>query len=77
MKSTPPWQTFGRLHIRLMRFIQCERDFSSRWLSYGPGNDYALDEMTGDGADTVGVWRSNPHAPTILLSNDSPLKILI
>jgi hypothetical protein len=31
---------------------------------YGLGNDYALYEVTGGGVDTVGVWGSNPHAPT-------------
>jgi len=31
----------------------------------GLGNGYALYEVTSDGVDTVGVWGSNPHAPTI------------
>jgi len=26
--------------------------------------DCALSEVTRDGLDTVGVWGSNPHAPT-------------
>ena len=30
----------------------------------GLKNDYALYEATGDGVDSVGVWGSNPHAPT-------------
>ena len=30
----------------------------------GLKNDYALYEVTRDGIDTVGVWGSNPHAPT-------------
>ncbi|HBB89258.1 MAG TPA: hypothetical protein DC047_16765 [Blastocatellia bacterium] len=25
-------------------------------------------EVTSDGVDTVGVWGSNPHAPTIFIS---------
>jgi hypothetical protein len=29
--------------------------------------DCALSEVTGDGLDTVGVWGSNPHAPTIFI----------
>ena len=29
-------------------------------------NDYAIHAVTSDGVDTVGVWGSNPHAPTIL-----------
>ena len=36
---------------------------------YGDRKDYALSEMTGDGVDTVGVWGSNPHAPTISINN--------
>ena len=32
-------------------------------------NDYAVYEATKDGVDTVGVWGSNPHAPTIRISN--------
>jgi hypothetical protein len=35
---------------------------------YRPGNDGALYEVTGDGVDTVGVWGSNSHAPTIFYS---------
>ena len=35
---------------------------------YGDRNDYALSEMTRDGVDTVGVWGSNPHAPTISIA---------
>jgi len=31
--------------------------------------DYALFEVTSDGVDTVGVWGSNPHAPTNLFNN--------
>jgi hypothetical protein len=30
-------------------------------------NDYALYEVTEDDFDTVGVWGSNPHAPTIFI----------
>jgi hypothetical protein len=30
-------------------------------------NDYALYVVTSDGVDTVGVWGSNPHAPTIFI----------
>ncbi|HLA11356.1 MAG TPA: hypothetical protein VJ023_12285, partial [Pyrinomonadaceae bacterium] len=32
---------------------------------YGDRKNYALYELAGDGVDTVGVWGSNPHAPTI------------
>ncbi|MCA1602710.1 MAG: hypothetical protein LC776_14065 [Acidobacteria bacterium] len=32
-------------------------------------NAYALYEVTSDGVDTVGVWGSNPHAPTIRINN--------
>ena len=31
---------------------------------YGDKNDYALLDLSRDGVDTVGVWGSNPHAPT-------------
>ena len=31
---------------------------------YGLRNDYALHVASCDGVDTVGVWGSNPHAPT-------------
>ena len=31
--------------------------------------DYALSELIGDGVDTVGVWGSNPHAPTIFFDH--------
>jgi hypothetical protein len=31
----------------------------------GDKNDYALYRVISDGVDTVGVWGSNPHAPTI------------
>ena len=40
---------------------------------YGDRNDYALSEMTRDGVDTVGVWGSNPHAPT---NNSDKLRYL-
>jgi hypothetical protein len=33
----------------------------------GIRNDCAGYELTGDGFDTVGVWGSNPHAPTIFI----------
>jgi len=36
---------------------------------YGDRKNYALYELAGDGVDTVGVWGSNPHAPTIFLNN--------
>ena len=36
---------------------------------YQPGNDYALYEVTRYGIDTVGVWGSNPHAPTNRISD--------
>jgi hypothetical protein len=36
---------------------------------YGHRNDYALPAATCDGVDTVGVWGSNPHAPTIFFNN--------
>ena len=32
-------------------------------------NDYALYEVRSDGVDTVGVWGSNPHAPTIIINS--------
>jgi hypothetical protein len=35
---------------------------------YDDRKDYALSEMTRNGVDTVGVWGSNPHAPTIFIS---------
>ena len=31
--------------------------------------DYSLSKVIGDGVDTVGVWGSNPHAPTNLFDN--------
>jgi hypothetical protein len=45
--------------------MHCEREFSSCFDQvYADRNDYALYEVRGDGVDTVGVWGSNPHAPT-------------
>ena len=35
-------------------------------------NEYALHVVTGDGVDTVGVWGSNPHAPTIPFNSFTP-----
>ncbi len=44
----------------------------------GLGTLYALYEVSGDSVDTVGVWGSNPHAPTIFISRpvdeSTPLK---
>jgi hypothetical protein len=34
---------------------------------YGDKNDCALCEVTRVGVDTVGVWGSNPHAPTNII----------
>ena len=42
---------------------------------YGLRNEYALYEVTSDGVYTVGVWGSNPHAPTIFMSK--PLNELV
>ena len=42
---------------------------------YRVKTEYALFELAGDGVDTVGVWGSNPHAPTISIAisfNDLP-----
>jgi hypothetical protein len=35
---------------------------------YRVRKDYVLSEVTRDGVDTVGVWGSNPHAPTNALT---------
>ena len=60
------WQTFGRLRLESNQFMQRERDFSNRFSCvYGPRKNYALYEVTRLFFDTVGVWGSNPHAPTI------------
>ena len=62
------WQTFGRLRLRFDQSIQRGRNFSSCFDQvYGDRNGYAFCEVTGDGVDTVGVWGSNPHAPTIFI----------
>jgi hypothetical protein len=65
---------FGRLLAdfanALIQFIPRGRDFSNRFgCVYGDRNDYALYEVTSDGVDTVGIWGSNPHAPTNTLNN--------
>src|SRR5258705_13254479 len=42
---------------------------------YGAKNVYALYAALGPRLDTVGVWGSNPHAPTNFLSKSSLLNI--
>ncbi|MDX6445650.1 MAG: hypothetical protein QOH71_2724 [Blastocatellia bacterium] len=47
-------------------------DFSSRQgMFYGAKNVYALYAVLCPRLDTVGVWGSNPHAPTIIISRVS------
>ncbi|SRR6266404_2009365 len=63
---------FGRLladYACANQFIQRERDFSSRFVEFrSVRNDYAL-YVVLNAVDTVGVWGSNPHAPTNPLKN--------
>ena len=48
--------------------MQRTRDFASGLVNvYGAGNVHALRKLKCDGLDTVGVWGSNPHAPTNFL----------
>jgi hypothetical protein len=66
--SAKSWQTFGRLRFESNQSTQPKRDCSNRISNlYGVKKDYGLSEMTGDDVDTVGVWGSNPHAPTNFL----------
>ncbi len=59
---------FATTRLALVRFIERIRDFSSRDVSfYAAKNDYALYAAVGPRIDTVGVWGSNPHAPTIFI----------
>ena len=61
---------FATTRLALIRFIQRIRDFSSREISfYAVKADYALYVAVGPRIDTVGVWGSNPHAPTISINN--------
>jgi hypothetical protein len=39
-------------------------------------NEYALYEVTGDRVDTVGVWGSNPHAPTIFIQQNRRFRLI-
>jgi hypothetical protein len=58
---------FATTRLALIRFIQRIRDFSSREICfYAVKADYALYAALGPRLDTVGVWGSNPHAPTNL-----------
>ena len=58
---------FATTRLALIRFIQRIRDFSSREINfYAAKADYALYVAVGPRLDTVGVWGSNPHAPTNL-----------
>ena len=60
---------FATLCLTLIRFMQRIRDFSSRDVSfYAAKVDNALN-VALSAIDTVGVWGSNPHEPTIFLSN--------
>ena len=59
---------FATPRLALIRFIQRNRDFSSRDVNfYAAKNDYALYVAVGPRIDTVGVWGSNCDAPTILI----------
>ena len=61
---------FATLRLALIRLIQRIRHFSSRDISfYAAKADYALYVAVGPRIDTVGVWGSNPHAPTNALNN--------
>jgi hypothetical protein len=55
-------------------FIVGVTSFSRLGQVYGARNDYALSEVTRDVLDTVGVWGSNPHAPTNCLNKFSFLR---
>jgi len=59
---------FATTRLALMRFIQRIREFSSREICfYVVKADYALYLALSPRLDTVGVWGSNPHAPTIFI----------
>jgi len=61
---------FATTRLAIICFIQRIRDFSSRGISfYAAKADYALYGAVGPRIDTVGVWGSNPHAPTIPFNN--------
>jgi hypothetical protein len=61
---------FATTRLALIRFIQRIRDFSSREIHfYAVKADYALYAASGPRLDTVGVWGSNPHAPTNNFNN--------
>jgi hypothetical protein len=61
---------FATTRLALIPFIQRIRDFSSREICfYAVKVDYALYVAVGLRIVTVGVWGSNPHAPTNFLSN--------
>ena len=59
------WQSFGRLRLELVNFCCVSVPSLAAPVNvYRLRNDYALYEVRSDGVDTVGVWGSNPHAPT-------------
>src|SRR5216683_2755227 len=61
---------FATNRLALIGFIQRIRDFSSRDVNfYAAKNDYALYVLVGPRIDTVGVWGSNPLAPTNPFNN--------
>ena len=61
---------FATTRLALIRFIQRIRDFSSRESCfYAVKAHYALYVAVGPRLDTVGVWGSNPHAPTNQINN--------
>ena len=59
------WQTLGRLRVDQIPICGVSVIPLAALVNvYRLGNDYALHVASCDGVDTVGVWGSNPHAPT-------------